>query len=303
MINTGAIAKALRPGVNAWFGLAYNQFPEQWKEIFDMGIAMSGMNFEEDVNVNGLGLASVKPEGTSINYDTMQQGFTKRYVHVTYGQGYIITREAIEDNLYVKLAKQRAESLANGMRQTKENVAANILNRAFTSAYAGADGLELCSASHLLSKGGTFSNLISPGADLSEAALEQMLIQIGGFVDDASLRMQTKGMKLIIPRQLEFEAQRILGNSMRPGTAERDINAMVSLSKLPQGYTLNNYLSDDDAFFIKTDCQNGLKMFQRRALEVKDDSDFDTENVKFKATERYSFGWTDPRSIIGSAGA
>lgn len=303
MINTGAIAKALRPGVNAWFGLSYNQYPEEWKEIFDMGMAMSGMNFEEDVNVNGLGLATVKPEGSAIAYDTMQQGFLKRYVHVTYGLGYIITREAIEDNLYVKLAKQRTEALARSMRQTKENVAANILNRAFSNSYTGADGLELCSASHLLSGGGTFSNLLSPGADLSESALEQMLIQVAGFVDDKNLRMSAKGTKLIVPRQLIFEAERILKNNLRPATADRDINAMVQLSMLPQGYVVNHYLTDEDAFFIKTDVQDGLKMFQRRALEVKDDSDFDTENVKFKATERYSFGWTDPRGVIGSAGA
>lgn len=303
MINTGSIAKALRPGVNEWFGLAYKQIPEQWKEIFDMGIAMSGMNFEEDVNINGLGLASLKPEGSSVNYDTMQQGFTQRYVHATYAQGYIITREAIEDNLYIKLAKQRSESLANAMRQTKENIGANILNRAFSNSYVGADGLELCSTAHLLSKGGTFSNAMSPAADLSEDALEQMLIQIGGFVDDANLRVQVNGMKLIIPIQLQFEAARILKNSMRPGTAERDINAMYNMGMLPGGFVVNRYLSDSDAFFIKTDCQNGLKMFQRRALEVNDDSDFDTENVKFKATERYSFGWTDARGIVGSAGA
>lgn len=303
MINTGAIAKALRPGVNSWFGLSYNQYPEEWKEIFDMGIAMSGMNFEEDVNVNGLGLAVVKPEGSSVSYDTMAQSFLKRYTHVTYALGYIITREAIEDNLYIKLAKQRTEALARSMRQTKENVAANILNRAFSNSYTGADGLELCSASHLLSKGGTFSNLLSPAADLSELAIEQMLIQIAGFVDDASLRMAVKGQKLIVPKELMFEAKRILGNQDRPATADRDINALVHMGMLPQGYVVNHYLSDTDAFFIKTDCQDGLKMFQRRDLEVKDDSDFDTENVKFKASERYSFGWTDPRGIIGSAGA
>jgi len=301
MINTGAISKALRPGVNSWFGLAYNQYPEEYKQIFDT--MMSSMNFEEDVNVNGFGLATVKPEGMALSYDSMQQGFLKRYVHVTYALGYVISREAIEDNLYIKLAQQRSEALARSMKQTKENVAANILNRAFNSSYTGADALELCSTAHLLSKGGTFSNKIATAADLSEASLEQALIDISGFVDDANLRMSARGMKLIIPRQLQFEAQRILKNMDRPGTAERDINAMVSLGMLPGGIVMNHYLTDTDAFFIKTDVAEGLKHFSRRALEIKDDSDFDTENVKFKASERFSFGWTDPRGIYGSPGA
>ncbi|MEI6183893.1 MAG: hypothetical protein WCP65_00080 [Bacteroidota bacterium] len=301
MINTGAISKALRPGVNSWFGLAYNQYPEEYKQIFDT--MMSSMNFEEDVNVNGFGLAAVKPEGMALSYDSMQQGFLKRYVHVTYALGYVISREAIEDNLYIKLAQQRSEALARSMKQTKENVAANILNRAFNSSYTGADALELCSTAHLLSKGGTFSNKIATAADLSEASLEQALIDIAGFVDDANLRMSARGMKLIIPRQLQFEAQRILKNMDRPGTAERDINAMVSLGMLPGGIVMNHYLTDTDAFFIKTDVAEGLKHFSRRALEIKDDSDFDTENVKFKASERFSFGWTDPRGIYGSPGA
>lgn len=301
MINTGAISKALRPGVNAWFGLAYNRFPEQYKEIFDTYNSM--MNFEEDVNVNGFGLAMVKPEGMALSYDSMQQGFLKRYVHVTYALGYVISREAIEDNLYIKLAQQRSESLANSMRQTKETVAANVLNRAFSNSYVGADGLELCSTAHLLSKGGTFSNKIATAADLSEASLEQALIDIAGFTDDAGLRMSARGMKLIVPRQLLFEAQRILKNTDRPNTAERDINAMVSLGMLPGGIVMNNYLTDSDAFFIKTDVAEGLKHYSRRALEIQDDSDFDTENVKFKASERFSFGWTDPRGIYGSPGA
>jgi hypothetical protein len=301
MINTGAIAKALRPGVNAWFGLAYNQYPEEYKEIFDSHNSM--MNFEEDVNVNGFGLAAVKPEGMALSYDSMQQGFLKRYTHVTYGLGYIISREAIEDNLYVKLAQQRTEALARSMKQTKENVAANVLNRAFSNSYVGADGVELCSTSHKLSKGGTFANTLSTQADLSEASLEQALIDIAGFVDDANLRMSARGIKLIIPRQLQFEAERILKNKDRPATADRDINALVSLGMLPGGIIMNHYLTDSDAWFIKTDCPEGMKHFSRRALEIKDDSDFDTENVKFKATERYSFGWTDPRGLYGSQGA
>lgn len=300
MINTGAISKALRPGVNSWFGLEYNQYPEEWKEIFDQEKSM--MNFEEDVNVYGLNLAQVKPEGVALNYDTMQQSFLQRYIHVTYALGYIISREAIEDNLYVKLAQQRTEALARSMKQTKENIAANILNRAFNSSYTGADGLSLCNSAHLLSKGGTMSNVPTTAADLSEAALEQAMIDIAGYVDDASLRMMAKGMKLIIPRQLEYEAERILNSVLRVGTAENDLNAMKSLGKLPGGAIMNHYLTSASAWFIKTDVSNGLKMFQRRDLEVENDTDFDTENVKFKSSERYSFGWTDFRGIYGSNG-
>lgn len=300
MINTGAISKALRPGVNSWFGLSYNQYPEEWKEIFDMETSI--MNFEEDVNVHGFGLAVVKPEGVALSYDTMQQSILQRYIHVTYALGYIISREAIEDNLYVKLAQQRTEALARSMKQTKENIAANILNRAFNSSYTGADALSLCNSAHLLTKGGTMSNVPTVAADLSEAALEQAMIDIGGFVDDASLRMMAKGMKLIVPRQLEFEAERILNSVLRVGSAENDLNAMKSLGKLPGGAVMNHYLTSASAWFIKTDVQNGLKMFQRRALEVENDTDFDTENVKFKSSERYSFGWTDFRGLYGSNG-
>lgn len=301
MILTGSVSKALWPGVNTFFGLAYNQHPEEWKEIFDT--YASSMNFEEDVNVHGFGLAAVKPEGMGISYDTMQQGFLKRYVHITYALGYNISREALEDNLYPKLIRQRSEALGRSMKQTKETIAANILNRAFSNSYVGADGLELCSTAHLKSKGGTFSNKIATAADLSEASLEQALIDIGGFEDDASLTMSARGVKLILPRQLQFEAERILGNPDRPGTAERDINAMVSMGMLPGGIIVNHYLTDTDAWFIKTDVAEGLKHFSRRALEVKEDNDFDTENVKFKSSERYSFGWTDPRGIYGSPGA
>lgn len=300
MINTGAISKALRPGVNSWFGLSYNQYPEEWKEIFDMETSI--MNFEEDVNVHGFGLATIKPEGSAISYDTMQQSILQRYIHVTYALGYIISREAIEDNLYVKLAQQRTEALARSMKQTKENIAANILNRAFTSSYVGADALSLCNSAHLLTKGGTLSNVPTIAADLSEVSLEQAMIDIGGFVDDASLRMMAKGMKLIIPRQLQFEAERILNSVLRSGGADNDLNALKSLGMLPGGAVMNHYLTSPSAWFVKTDVQNGLKMFQRRALEVENDTDFDTENVKFKSSERYSFGWTDFRGIYGSNG-
>lgn len=300
-INTGAISRALKPGVNTWFGLAYKKHPEQWSQIFDK--QMSEFNFEEDVNVNGFGLGVLKPEGASISYDTHSQGWIQRYQNLTYALGFIVTREHVEDNKYMQIAKQRAEALANSMRQTKENIAANVLNRAFSNSYLGADGVRLCSTAHLCSKGGTFSNTLSTAADLSEASLEQAIIDLGGLVDDAGLRIDVMGQKLIIPRQLQFEACRILKSDLKYDTAENAINAMKNMGSLPGGVVMNTYLSDPDAWFIKTDVQDGLKLFQRRELEVENDSDFDTENMKFKASERYCVGWTDPRGIYGSPGA
>lgn len=301
LINTGALAKALRPGVNTWFGNMYNQFPEEFSAIFDKEI--SAMNYEEDVNVHGFGLGVVKPEGTAITYDSMQQGFIKRYIHIVYGLGFIITREAIEDNLYMKLAKNNTEALAHSMKQVKETVAANILNRAFNSSYTGADALQLCSTAHLLSKGGTFQNRLTTDADLSEAALEQALIDIGGYVDDAGLKMSARGMKLIIPRQSEFEAQRILKSELQVNSAEHNLNILNAGRYIPGGFVVNHYLTDSDAWFIKTDVPNGLRHFERRAMQIDNDTEFDSDNMKFKATERYSFGWTDPRGIYGSQGA
>ena len=301
LINTGALAKALRPGVNAWFGLAYDQFPEEYVQIFDK--VMSEMNFEEDVNVHGFGLGAVKPEGQALQYDTLQQGWTQRYVHITYALGYIITREMIEDNLYMKLAQQRTEALAMSMKQTKENVAANVLNRGFSNSYLGADGLCLFSTAHLMSRGGTYSNKLAVDADLSEAAIEQALIDIAGFTNDAGLRISAMGQKLIIPRQLQFEATRILKSDLQNDSANHAINAMRAMGVLPQGVVMNHYLTDTNAWFIKTNVNDGLKYFQRRDLGVENDTEFDTENMKFKASERYSFGWTDPRGIYGSAGS
>jgi len=299
-INTGALSKALRPGVNTWFGLAYNELPEEWSAIFDK--EMSDMNYEEDVNAYGFGLAPVKAEGQALSYDSMQQALIVRYIHITYALGYIITREAIEDNLYMKLAKERTDALAFSMRQTKEIVAANVLNRAFNSAYVGADGLSLCNSNHLLTKGGTYNNQLATPADLSESALEQALIDIGGIVNDAGLRISAQGMKLIIPRQLQFEATRILKSPDRYDTADRSINAMNNMGVLPGGIALNHYLTSASAWFIKTNVPKGLRMFQRRDLGMENDTEFDTENMKFKASERYSVGFTDWRGVYGSNG-
>lgn len=301
VMNTGSIAKALWPGVKEWFGLSYDEHSLEFKEIFKS--EKSIRNFEEDVNVYGLGLAPVKNESSSISYAEMGQGFVKRYVHVTYGLGFILSREALEDNMYAELAKQKTEQLGFSMRQTKENVAANVLNRAFNSSYTGADGLELCSAVHLNSKGGTFSNELATAADLSEVSLEQMFIDIMGATDDAGMKISLMPEKLVIPRELCFEAERILKSSLQYDSANNAVNAIKSKGVLPGGYCVNHYLTDADAFFVKTNCPSGLKHYQRRDVGIDNDTDFDSENVKFKATERYDFSWTDPRGIYGSPGA
>lgn len=300
IIVAASYARALMPGVREWIGGAYSELPEEFKEIFDS--FSSDKNFEEDVNTYGLGLARVKPEGASTQYDTMGQGFITRYQHITYALGYIISREAFKDNQYMQLAEQRSKHLGMSMKQTRENVAANILNRAFSGSYTYGDGLSLLNTGNLLSKGGTFSNRPTNGVDLSEAALEDALNQIGGYVNDAGLRIAAQGLKLIVPIQLQFEAERILGNSDRPGTADRDINALVKKGMLPQGYVLNHYLTDSDAWFIKTSVP-GMKHFEREPVTIQNDSDFDTDNMKVKAFYRDSFGCSDKRSIYGSPGA
>lgn len=301
IINTGALSKALWPGVNAFFGLAYNEYPAEFTEIFKTQV--SEKNFEEDVNMNGLGLATVKPEGTDIAYASMAQGFIKRYVPITYALGFIVTREAMEDNLYLELAQARAKSLAHGMRQTKEIVAANVLNRAFNSSYTGADGLELCSTAHKLSKGGTYANELATPADLSEASLEQAMIDIMGHVDDANMKIRVMPRKLIVPKELCFEAERILKSTLQVDTANNTLNALRSKGVLPEGYAVNHYLTDTDAFFVLTDAPEGLKHIQRRAVALENDTDFDSHNLRFQASERYDFGWSDPRAIYGSPGA
>lgn len=294
--TTGSISQGLMPGIRTWFGNMYNRFPDEYVKIFD--VKQSQKNFETDVNLHGYGMGAVIPEGMGVTYDSMSQGPSKRYVHVEYGRGFIVTRTAMEDNLYPEIAQSRSEMLGQGMKQLKETIAANILNRANNSSYTGFDGIELSSAVHLLTKGGTYSNELATASELSEASLEQALIDIGGFVDDASLKMQAHGMSLIIPRQLEFEAQRILKSVLKNDTAENAINVLKEGRYLPGGYCVNHYLSSATKWFVKTDVPKGLTHFQRRALEIKNDTDFDSENMKFKMTERYSFGWTDPRGMF-----
>jgi hypothetical protein len=300
VINSGSFAKALWPGVNAWYGRAYDQYPEEYTKLFTKQTSTKA--FEEDVGVSSFGLAVQKSEGAPISYDSERQGFITRYQHAVYALGFIITREMMEDDQYDIIGKRKAEGLAFSMRQTKEVLGANVYNRAFNSLYTGGDGVSLISNAHPNIKGGTWSNQIATAADLSEAALEQACIDIAGFTNDAGLLIAVRPEKLVIPRQLIFEAKRILGTEGRVGTDNNDLNAIKTLGSIPTVIT-NHFLTDTDAWFIGTNVQNGMKYMERRADSFDMDNDWDTENAKFKATARYSFGWTDPRALYGSAGA
>lgn len=304
VITTNNFAKDLIPGVKTWFGQKYKEYPIEYLDIFEK--MNSTRAFEEEVGVTGFGLAAIKNEGTGIAYDEQEQGFVSRYTHITYGLGFIITREMYEDGIAVTVALRRANSLAFSIRQTKEIVGANILNRAFTAAYtmgSNSDGKELCATDHPNKAGGTWRNELSTAADLSESALEQACIDIAGFTTDKGLTIAIRPKALIIPQALEFDAYRILESIGQSGTANNDINALRSSGKFPQGIMVNHYLTDTDAWFIKTDCPDGLKYMERRADSFGTENDFDTENAKFKATFRGSFGWSDPRGIFGSPGA
>lgn len=300
-ITTGSWAKAMWPGVNKFFGMKYNEYSPEWTEVFDKNTSTKA--FEEEVSTTGLGLAQVKTEGAPIAYDTAEQGFVSRYTHTTYALGFIVTQEMFDDNLYMEIGLRRAQSLAFSIRQTKEVVAANVLNRAFNSSYTGGDGLELCSLLHKNKSGGTWANELATAADLSDTALEQACIDIAGFTNDRGLTIKVLPKKLIIPPDLEFEAARILKSIQQPGTANNDINAIRVLGKIPQGYCVNHFLTDADAWFIKTDIPDGLKLFQRKPMSFAMENDFDSSNAKFKSVERYSAGWSDPRGVYGSPGA
>lgn len=301
IINTGSFSKALWPGVNAWYGKAYDEYPVEWTDLFDKFTSRKG--FEEDVGISSFGLAQVKPEGQSVAYDTETQGFITRYTHVSYGNGFIVTKEAFEDDQYDVIAERRARGLAFSMRQTKELVAANIYNRAFNSSYVGGDGSAMCVSNHSNVAGGTWSNIPAVTSNLSEAALEQAVIDIARFKNDRGLTIQVVPQSLHLPPELMFTAERILKSQYRVGTANNDINALVSMGKFPKGIKPNHYFSSTTAWFLRTNSPDGLKYFERRSDAFTEDNDFDTENAKFKATARYSFYWTDPRQIYGSAGA
>jgi hypothetical protein len=302
MITTGSFAKALYPGVSTWWGQAYNEWSTQWTELFDQNKTRRA--YEEDVQSTGFGLAAVKPEGSGITYDDTTQGFVTRYNPVVYGLGFVITREMVEDDLYGVIGPKRAKALAFSMRQTKEQVAANVYNRAFNGTYAGGDGLELLSGAHLNYNGGTYANELSVAADLSEASLEQACIDIAKLKNDRGLNISLMGECLIISVDQMFEAHRILQTQYRVGTSDNDVSALYAMGKFPGGVKVNHYLTDSDAWFIRTNLrQDGLKYFSRREKQFTMDNEWETENAKFKATERYSFGWTDPRALFGSPGA
>jgi hypothetical protein len=298
-ISTGSFAKALLPGIHKWVGLEYKDYMPEYSEIFEKNTSTKA--FEEEVGVTGFGYAVVKTEGNSISYDDMEQGFTQRYTHAVVALGFIITREMYEDNQYVQIGLRKTKGLVFSMKQTKETIAANILNRAFNASYTYGDGKELCATDNPNKSGGTWRNELTVAADLSEASLEQACIDIGEFTNDRGMLIKVMPKLLIIPPELEFDAARILKSIQQSGTANNDTNALRTLSKIPN-MTVNHYLTDADAWFIKTDAPDGLKYFQRRGLEVGTENDWSTENAMYKASERYSFGATEKRSIFGSAG-
>ena len=299
-ISRSQLVKELEPGLNALFGLEYKNYADEHAEIFD--VENSDRAFEEEVMLSGFANASVKPEGSSVNYDTAQESFTARYTHETLALAFSITEEAIEDNLYDRLASRYTKALARSMANAKQVKAANVLNNAFDSNFTGGDGVELCSAVHPI-VAGTFKNELSTAADLNETSLEQSLIDIAAMTDERGLKIAAKGTKMIIPSALQFTAERLMKSQGRTGTADNDINAVGSMGMIPQGYVVNHYLTDTDAFFIKTDVPNGLKMFVRAPIKTAMEGDFETGNVRYKARERYSFGFSDPRGIFGSPGA
>ena len=299
-ISRAQLVKELEPGLNALFGLEYKRYENQHAEIFDT--ENSDRAFEEEVMLSGFGNAQTKAEGQGVSFDDAQETFTSRYQHETIALAFAITEEAIEDNLYDRLASRYTKALARSMANTKQVKAANVLNNAFNSSFAGGDGKELCATDHP-TIAGTFKNELSTSADLNETSLEQSLIDIAALTDERGLKIAARGVKMIIPSELQFTAERLMKSQGRTGTADNDINAVVSMGMIPQGYVVNNYLTDTDAFFIKTDVPNGLKMFVRSPIKTAMEGDFDTGNVRYKARERYSFGFSDPRGIFGSPGA
>ena len=294
------LVKELEPGLNALFGLEYDRYENQDKEIFDT--ESSDRAFEEEVMLGGFANASVKPEGQGVTYEDAQETFTARYTHETVALAFSLTEEAVEDNLYDKLSTRYTKALARSMANTKQVKAANVLNRAFNNSYLGGDDKELCATDHPTLSGNQ-KNELSTAADLNETSLEQALIDIADMKDERGLKIALRGMKLIIPVNLQFIAERLMKSSGRVGTADNDVNAIKSMGMIPQGYTVNNFLTDTDAFFIKTDSPNGLKHFTRAPIRTAMEGDFDTGNVRYKARERYSYGWSDWRGIFGSPGA
>lgn len=300
-INRAQLAKELEPGLNALFGLEYDRYDEEWKEFFSE--ESSERAFEEEVMLTGFGNAAVKGEGQGVEYDTANESYTSRYTHETIALAFALTEEAIEDNLYDSIATRYTKAMARSMSHTKNVKGAAVLNRAFNSSYLGGDGLELISTAHTLAGGGTFSNEPSTASDLNETSLENAVIDISLFVDDRSLKLAIQGRKLVVHPNNQFVADRLLFTSGRVETANNDLNSINHQGVVPEGFVVNHFLSDTDAWFLMTDAPNSLKVFSRTALQTKMEGDFDTGNMRYKCRERYVFGWSDPRGIYGSPGA
>ena len=301
-ISRAQLLKELLPGLNALFGLEYATYGEQHKEIY--ASETSERSFEEETKLSGFSAAPVKSEGSAIAYDNAQEAFTARYNHETIALGFSLTEEAIEDNLYDSLSSRYTKALARAMAYTKQTKAASVLNNGFSAGvYAGGDGVALFSTSHPLVSGGTNSNTQSTAADLNETSLEAAVIQIAAWTDERGLLIAAKPRKLVVPPALQFVATRLLETQLRTSTADNDINAIVNNGSIPEGYTVNNYLTDTNAYFICTDVPNGMKHFVRSPLSNSMDGDFDTGNVRYKSRERYSFGFSDPLGMFGSPGA
>ena len=300
-ISRQQLAKELEPGLNALFGMEYSRYENQHAEIFTT--ESSDRAFEEEVMLSGFGAAPTKSEGSAVNFDDANEAYTARYNHETIALAFSITEEAVEDNLYDRLSSRYTRALARSMAHTKQVKAAAVLNNAFDSTVTGGDGKELCATDHPLTNGSTFANEPTVAADLNETSLEDALINIAGYVDERGLKVALRGMKLIVPRQLQFVSERLMVSNLRVGTADNDVNAIRSMGMLPDGYAVNDFLTDPDAFFILTDAPRGFIHFERVPLSTQMEADFDTGNMRFKARERYSFGFSDPRCVFGSPGA
>jgi len=301
-ITRSQLVKELEPGLNALFGLEYKRYENEHEQIFS--IETSDRAFEEEVMLTGFGSAPVKTEGAGVQYDTALESFTARYTHETVAMAFALTEEAVEDNLYDRLSGRYTKAMARSMSFTKQVKAASVLNNGFTGGtYAGGDGVALFSTAHPTALSSNYANTPAVPADLNETSLEQGLIDIAAFIDERGLKVALTGRKMIVPKELQFTAERLMKSTLRTGTADNDVNAIKSMGMLPEGYSVNHYLTDVNAWFIITDAPNGLKMFERSPIKTAFEGDFDTGNVRYKARERYSFGWSDPRGAYGSPGA
>jgi hypothetical protein len=300
-ISRAQLAKELEPGLNALFGLEYSKYGDQAAEIFET--ESSDRAFEEEVMLSGFGAAPTKSEGAGVEYDNASEVYTARYTHETVAMAFALTEEAVEDNLYDRLSNRYTRALARSMAHSKQVKGASVLNNAYTAAFTGGDGKTLLATDHPLAVGGTFANTPVTATDLNETSIENALISISQFTDERGLIVALRGQKLIVPAELQFVAERLMESAGRVGTADNDINALKSSGAVPQGYTVNNFLTDPDAWFMLTDAPNGLKHFNRSPLRTAMEGEFNTGNMRFKARERYSYGWSDPRAIFGSNGA